>query len=70
MSAQEKTYNKLNSMTWYDKVIMTAAFFALCVLGVLGVLPYIKAEGYLAYGLASLAVGFVVYTMLSPLLKK
>lgn len=54
---------------WFDRLVMSIAFFALCFLAGLGVMKYLRAPYPLDYALAGLSVTFLVYSLLSPLVR-
>ncbi len=70
MTQADKTNKKTTSIGWFDKLMMGAAFLVLCFLAVIGMLRFVHATWPTSYGLAALAVGFLVYTLLSPLVRK
>lgn len=69
MTAQETT-KKLSNVGWFDRLMMGAAFAGLCFCAWVGLVNYVQAAQPINYALAGAGVGFLIYTLLAPLMRK
>jgi len=70
MTQSEKTVKKMGAISLFDRLVMTVAFWALCTLAGAGLLRFIRATDPMQYVIAGAAVGFLIYALLSPLMRK